>query len=66
MTMLNSTPQTHRTKVLRAIAEKAHDATARIQYLNVLARNAQEALDEMPDDVTDRLSWLNQRLHNSN
>ena len=64
MTLLNSLPQTHRTDVLRSIAAKAHDVTARVNYLHSLARDAQSALDEMPEDEMDRLSWLNRRLHN--
>lgn len=63
---LSSVPQTHRTATLRAIAQKAHDATARIQFLNTEAKRMQELLDRVPEDSDSRLAWINSQLHGSN
>jgi len=60
---LSSAPQTHRTETLRAIAQKAHDSTARIQFLNTEAERVSQIVKSLPDDVDSRLTTLNNRLH---
>lgn len=63
---LSSTPQTHRTATLRAIAEKTHAMTERIEYLKVEGQRTRDLLQHMPDDVDSRLAWLSSRLNAPN
>ncbi len=60
---LSSVPQTHRLSTLRAIADKTHAMTERIEFLNVEGHRVRDALREMPEDVDSRLTWLNSRLN---
>ena len=62
---LSSTPQTHRTSTLRAIADKVHATTARIEFLKAEGQKLNELLDNVPEDTGSRLAWLNSQLHNT-
>ncbi|MFZ2803610.1 MAG: hypothetical protein WA001_00130 [Patescibacteria group bacterium] len=63
---LSSVPQTHRASTLRAIAQKAHDVTARVQFLNTEGEKIRQLLENIPEDSDSRLAWLNSQLHGSN
>jgi len=58
-------PQTHRTSTLRAIADKAHATTARIEFLKAEGQKLSELLEKVPEDSDSRLAWLNSQLHNT-
>ncbi len=63
LSKLTQTHQTHRTQTLQAISQKAHAIDSRIEYLKVQGEKARRLLDDMPDDVSSRLAWLNSQLN---
>ena len=62
---VSSLPQMHRGDTLRSIADKAHDLTARVQFLQVEAERVNDILSRVPADTTSRLDWLNRQLGGS-
>ncbi|MDQ7815309.1 MAG: hypothetical protein RDU25_05930 [Patescibacteria group bacterium] len=60
---LTHTHLTHRAQTLQAISQKAHAIDSRIEYLKVQGEKARKLLDDMPDDVSSRLAWLNSQLN---
>lgn len=56
-------PQTHRTATLRAIAGKAHALSERIEFLKTESHRMSEILENVPEDVDSRLTWLNRQLN---
>lgn len=56
--------QTHRQSTLQAISDKAHSIDSRIEFLNVQGERARKLLDEVPEDSSSRLDWINRQLGN--
>lgn len=59
---LSAKPQLHRTETLRAIADKTHTVTERIEFLKTEGQRMADLLKNVPDDTDSRLTWLNSQL----
>ncbi len=59
---LSSVPTTHRESTLRAIGQKAHDVTARIEFLSVEGKRMADLVKNAPGDASSRLDWLHKQL----
>jgi hypothetical protein len=60
--IISSTPLQHRADTLRSIGQKAHDLTARIQYLNVKGKEMAEMIKNAPPGASSRLDYLYKQL----
>ncbi len=58
----SSTSQAQHPRTLRAIAEKTDELTSHLTVLAAESERVSALIQQIPDDVSSRLAWLNNNL----